>query len=115
MANPETRDFSFVLEDPYYGRIAPDMDDVLMRYASAQYDHIRYHTPVHVQSEGEIHVFIRMKALFVGGNVLDLLAKYGIPEAYADKPTSTVVEAYEADQMERFEAEMGDIEEPTED
>ncbi len=114
MSNPETRDLSFVLDDPYYGRIAPDMDDILMRYASPQYDHIRYHAPVQVQSGEEVHIFIRMRALFVGGNVLDLLAKYGIPEAYADKPTSTVTDAYEADQMDRFEAEMGDIEEPTE-
>lgn len=106
MSNPETRDLSFVLDDPYYGRIAPDMDDIVMRYASAQYDHIRYHAPVQVQTEEGIHVFIRMRALFVGGNVLDLLAKYGVPEAYADKPTSTVVSAYEADQIERFEAEM---------
>lgn len=110
MSNPETRDFSFVLEVPYYGRIAPDMDDIIFRYKSSQYDHIRYHTGVNVQTEEGVMPLVKIKALFVGSQVLDLLAKHGLPETYVDLPTEVVVHAYESDQIARFEEELSDEE-----
>lgn len=106
MSNPETKDFSFVVEVPFYGRVAPDLDDVIIRYRSPIYDHVRYHVGVQVQTEEGIHSFQRIRALFLGKEVLDIFAKHGVPEAYADLPTKAVAEAYQADQIDRFEAEM---------
>lgn len=106
MSNPEINDMAFVIDDPFYGRIAPDTNDVLFRYGNPIYDHIRYHEPVRVNGGAEGDAFTRIRGLFVGASILDLLAKYGVPETYVDKPTSVVVETYERDQMNRFEKEL---------
>lgn len=111
MSNPETRDFCFVVEVPFYGRVAPDLDDVIFRYRAPQYDHIRYHVGVMVETDEGALPLQKIRALFVGGNVLDLLAKHGVPETYVDVPTRCVADAYEGDQIARFEAELNQTEE----
>lgn len=112
MSNPEIRDYSLVVEDSYYGRIAPDLDDVIFRYREPHHDHIRYHTQATVQTEqGNMPVYI-IRCLFVGSSVLDLLARHGVPETYVDLPTQAVVNAFDADQIQRYDKELG--EEPNE-
>jgi hypothetical protein len=110
MSSPETRDLTFAIDVPYYGRITPDLDDTLYRYRQPQFDHIRYHTCVELQTEQGAVLLQKIRALFVGATVLDLLAKHGVPEAYVDTPTKAVADAYQADQIDRFELEVGDIE-----
>lgn len=61
---------------------------------------------VRVVTGEEERIFLQVKALFVGREVLDLLAQHGVPETYVDLPTATITSAYEADQIERLEGEF---------
>lgn len=109
----EFRELAFVIDDPYYGRLLPDTDDVLFRYTDTRYDHLRYHAmmTLHTEESGEVPAWM-IRCLFIGTHVLDVLAKAGIPETFVDKPSKAVVQAYENDELGRYDKEIGDIIEP---
>jgi hypothetical protein len=109
MTNPDSENKIFHVEAPYYGLLRPDSDDFVFRYTEAsQYDHIRYHTGVRIQQEDGVEIHLhRIRALFVESGILDQLVSQGLPEARAPLPSKTIKDAFESDQISRFESELG--------
>lgn len=109
----EHRDLSIVIDDDFYGRVFPDTDDTIYRYKDERFSHLRYHAGVTVRNGETTHHLFQIRALFLGAFALETAATAGIPEAYVDLPTKQIYEAYEQDQIARFEVEMGDIDDQT--
>lgn len=101
MENFKGTNQAFQVTDPHYGEFVVDFNDVIFRHQKEQFDHLRWH-------EMDEDKNLSMSLLFLGRVALDSLAKAGVPEAYLDLPTPTIVATYTQDQINRLEMEFDD-------